>query len=299
MTLPPRYETLRLEVEAWLEAYLATQEQRGKLPRRLLDAMRYSLMSPGKRVRPILTLLTCEACGGAREAALPAATAVEMIHTYSLIHDDLPAMDDDDLRRGQPTCHRAFDDATAILAGDALLTLAFQVLADEQKPGELAARCISELSFAAGLHGMVGGQMDDLLQEGQGTGTLEQLRSIHARKTGALLHAAVVMGAHIALLGQEYDARFNAVQLYAEQLGLAFQIADDLLDVQSTASALGKATQKDASHGKLTYPGLLGIAGASLELQSAHERGLAALEPLGEKGLMLKELLAFVVKRDR
>lgn len=299
MTLPPQYETLRLEVEAWLSVYLAEQEQRGKLPRRLLDAMRYSLMSPGKRVRPILTLLTCEACSGARAAALPAAAAVEMIHTYSLIHDDLPAMDDDDLRRGQPTCHRAFDEATAILAGDALLTLAFQVLADEQKPGELAARCISDLSYAAGLHGMVGGQMDDLLQEGQGTGTLEQLRSIHARKTGALLHSAVVMGAHIALLGQEYDARFNAVQLYAEQLGLAFQIADDLLDVQSTASTLGKATQKDASHGKLTYPGLLGVAGATSELQSAHERGLAALEPLGEKGLMLKELLAYVVKRDR
>ncbi|HQR41984.1 MAG TPA: polyprenyl synthetase family protein [Gemmatales bacterium] len=298
--LPPRYEPLRCMVENHLETVLVQIEQRGIVPMRLMEAIRYSLLAPGKRVRPILTLLAYEACLATSSltlsAALPAAAAVEMIHTYSLIHDDLPAMDDDDLRRGRPTCHKAFDEATAILAGDALLTLAFQVLAEQ---GQHAASCIADLASAAGLLGMVGGQMDDILHEGQTTGTLDLLRSIHARKTGALLKAAVTMGARIGLQGNTSDPRFAALCTYADALGLAFQIADDLLDIHSDAVTMGKATQKDAGQGKLTYPGLLGLEGAQRELQQAHLTGLQALASLGDAGRDLSALLTYVVERDR
>lgn len=299
MTIPPLYHMLRLEVEAWLDACLLRLEQRGRVPARLLAAMRYSLMAPAKRIRPILTLMVCEACGKPRNLAMPAAAAVEMIHTYSLIHDDLPAMDNDDLRRGRPTCHKAFDDATAILAGDGLLTLAFESLASDVEPGMLAAHCIVDLSQASGIHGMVGGQMDDILQEGQTDGTLEQLQSIHQRKTGALLRAAILLGARIALGDNTTDERFAALGQFAGHLGLAFQIADDLLDVKSDAGTLGKHTQKDAHRGKLTYPGLLGIDGATRELHQTHERGLVALAPLGHAGDALAQLLTYVVERDR
>jgi geranylgeranyl diphosphate synthase, type II len=297
--LPADYEPLLRQINGWLETYQHQMETRGQVPVKLLQAMRYTLLAPGKRVRPILTLLATEACGGSLVAALPAAAAVEMIHTYSLIHDDLPAMDDDDLRRGRPTCHKAFDEATAILAGDALLTLSFQALAEEVQPGELAALCIRELSVAAGVAGMVGGQMDDILMEEQSVGTLAELRSIHQRKTGALLKCSIVMGGLIALHGQTKRSALDHLKLFADELGLAFQIADDLLDVQSDAATLGKATQKDAGHGKLTYPGLLGLDGAKQELELAYGRGLAALEPLKESGRKLAELMTYVVKRDR
>ena len=263
---------------------------------RLVQAMRYSLLAPGKRIRPILVLLTAEAVGEKRTVAMPAALAIEMIHTYSLIHDDLPAMDDDDLRRGRPTCHKAFDEATAILAGNALLTLAFEVLATGIADPHLACRSAGTLAHAAGYAGMVGGQMDDMQQAGQATGTLHHLQHIHSRKTGALLRAAVSLG---AILGQTDAATTAALHSYAEQLGLAFQIADDLLDVQSNAGALGKNTNKDAAKGKLTYPGLLGVEGAKQELQTAHQRGLHALQPLGPAARHLADLLTYVVERDR
>jgi geranylgeranyl diphosphate synthase type II len=298
-TLPPRYEALREMVERHLEAELARITARRIVPGRLMEAIRYSLLAPGKRVRPILTLLAYEACTDNADdltPALPAAAAVEMIHTYSLIHDDLPAMDDDDLRRGRPTCHKAFDEATAILAGDALLTLAFQVLS--ASPVATTA-CIHDLASAAGLLGMVGGQMDDILHEGQTTGTLEQLKSIHARKTGALLHCSISLGARLGLQGQLHDPRWVALNNYADALGLAFQIADDLLDVHSDATTLGKATQKDAGMGKLTYPGLLGVDGAQQELQRAHREGLGAVKLFGESGRDLATLLTYVVERDR
>lgn len=299
MTLPPEYEVLRGEVESALKDSLDQHALKQRIPQRLLDAIRYCLLAPGKRIRPILTLLACQACGGHRANALPAALAVEMIHTYSLIHDDLPAMDDDDLRRGQPTCHKAFDEATAILAGDALLTEAFHVLSEIQ-PAPVAVKCIRLLSEAAGLFGMVGGQMDDLLQEVKPDGTLEQLRSIHCRKTGALLRAAILLGAQIGLketVAPEREARYQALDHYARELGLAFQIADDLLDVESTASALGKSTQKDARHGKLTYPGLLGVDASYQELSAAHLRGREALQTLGNVGVILCTVLDFVVQR--
>src|SRR5262245_48357106 len=193
-------KSLRAEIDARLPEALVSLGG----PARLQEAMAYSLLAPGKRLRPILVLMATEAAGGERQAAMPAAVAVEMVHTYSLIHDDLPAMDDDDLRRGRPTCHKAFDEATAILAGNALLTLAFEVLASGIQDAEVSRRCARVLAEAAGYAGMVGGQMDDMLQLGQAGGTIEQLRAIHVRKTGALIRAAIHLGALVGELGQPH-----------------------------------------------------------------------------------------------
>ncbi len=288
-------QTLQNEVNEYLEQSIFLKDTSS----RLILAMRYSLLAPGKRIRPILVLLSCEACGGQRLPAMPAAAALEMVHAYSLIHDDLPAMDNDDLRRGRPTCHKAFDEATALLAGNALLTLGFKLLSSFVHPLEVARECVSELADAAGERGMIGGQMEDILQEGKTDGTLEQLKSLHARKTGALIAAACRIGAWIGQGGVNDDDPQITITQYANELGLAFQIADDLLDVQSDAATLGKNTQKDAAKGKLTYPGLLGIEGARREVQLAHERGLEALKPLGKAASRLGELLTYVVERDR
>lgn len=288
-------QTLQNEVNEHLEKCVYLEETSS----RLIQAMRYSLLAPGKRIRPILVLLSCQACGGHRLPAMTAATAVEMVHAYSLIHDDLPTMDNDDLRRGRPTCHKAFDEATALLAGNALLTLAFQLMATGVFPTEIATECMNELASAAGAMGMIGGQMEDIQQEGKTEGTLELLKSLHARKTGALIAASCRIGAWIGQEDKEdYDAQIFITK-YAEQLGLAFQISDDLLDVQSDAKTMGKNTQKDAARGKLTYPGLLGIEGAKRELQLAHERGLEALKQMGSSARHLGELLTYVVERDR
>ncbi len=274
---------------------------RADVPARLLSAMRYSLLAPGKRIRPILVLLSCDICGRISQWAMPAACAVEMVHTYSLIHDDLPCMDDDDLRRGQPTCHKQFDESTAILAGDALLTLAFEILASDIQPEDLSARCVLELAQAAGMSGMVGGQVDDLHHQEDMQGTLTVLESIHRRKTGALLRAAIRIGALIGLHRTphvEAEGKLAALTEYANQLGLAFQIADDLLDVRSDAAILGKKTQKDASRGKLTYPGLLGEKAAQAQLEKAYQDGLSALMPFGLRAKPLAALLQFVVERE-
>lgn len=285
------------EIEVALESYLPASSA----PEPLLSAMRYSLLAPGKRIRPLLTLLCCDLCGRIRERALAAACAIEMVHTYSLIHDDLPAMDDDDFRRGRPSCHKQFDETTAILAGDALLTLAFETLARHIQPDDLAVRCISELSQASGMRGMVGGQMDDLLRQGNDQATLADLQSIHSRKTAALLIVAARIGALIGLHRSppETMPTLQAITDYAAQLGLAFQIVDDLLDVQSDAATLGKMTQKDAVQGKVTYPGLLGVEEARAHLQQAYQTGLAALQPFGDAADSLVQLLKFVVERER
>ncbi len=223
-------------------------------PAELKKAIRYSLLAPGKRLRPAMTLLATEACGGAISSALPAACAVEMIHTYSLIHDDLPAMDDDDLRRGMPTSHRVFGEAQAILAGDALLALAFQTVAQVQ-PEEVAARCTATLALTAGPEALVGGQVDDLAAEKLGAHTAEQLEAIHARKTAAMFAVSAKLGAMIA---QAPDKQIDALEQYGFALGLAFQITDDLLDVHGKEAKVGKRVGKDSQRGKLTYPGLLG-----------------------------------------
>ena len=278
-------------------------------PERLRESMAYSLLAGGKRLRPILCLFACEACGGKIEAALPAAAAIEMVHTYSLIHDDLPAMDDDDYRRGRLTNHKVFGEAMAILAGDSLLTLAFEVMASFIQPGSVAAACCVDLASAAGRCGMVGGQVADLEAEQQletkgladshdsreTSAALTQLEAIHRRKTGRLLSAAVTLGARIA------QADTNLIQLleeFGKRVGLAFQIADDLLDVTGDAAKLGKSVGKDATLGKMTYPALLGIEASRRKADNLIEEACQLLSPLGERAGKLAELARFVTKRD-
>lgn len=264
-------------------------------PTRLVEAMRYCVLAPGKRLRPMLVLMAAEACDGSIEGAMPAACAVEMIHAYSLIHDDLPAMDDDDLRRGLPTCHKQFDEATAILAGDGLLTLAFEVLATQLHPGDVAARCCAVLASAAGVVGMVGGQADDMAGGLEGD-DLERIESIHARKTGALINASLELGAVCA--GAESN-RIDALDAYGRRLGLAFQITDDLLDVRGDSSAVGKRVGKDAEQGKATYPALLGVEASIRRAEQLIEEACDALRPLGAKGTGLEAVARYVLERNR
>ncbi len=259
-----------------LESRLAARFHGGEAER-LAEAMRYSLEAGGKRVRPVLCLLAAEAAGGRAEDALPGALALEYIHTYSLIHDDLPAMDDDDLRRGRPTSHKVFGEGHAILAGDGLLTEAFQVLAEG--PGE-PARLLDALSLlteAAGWRGMVGGQALDLEGEKLSHVDFDHLRLIHRLKTGALLRASLEIG---AVLGGASPADRQALRATGEALGLAFQIQDDILDATATEADLGKRAGKDAGRGKITYPSLLGLDGARKALQEATETALCRLASL-------------------
>ena len=290
----------RSMVEAHLDAALRPGPG---CPARLLEAMRYSLLAPGKRLRPLLVLLAAEACGGRGADALPAAAAVEMIHTYSLIHDDLPAMDDDDLRRGLPTCHKEFGEALAILAGDGLLTLAFQVLA-EHYPGRTAAGCCLELARGAGVAGMVGGQVDDLAWERDAARpqTAEALEHIHQHKTGALFRACLALGVW-AVQGERSDgperSLLQRLETFGRCFGLVFQITDDLIDVEGTAEHTGKRVGKDAARGKLTYPGLLGIDESRRRARDLGAVALDVVDPLGPAGQPLAQLMQFVLARDR
>jgi geranylgeranyl diphosphate synthase type II len=274
----------------------AEAEARSDCPARLAEAMRYSVLAGGKRLRPLLVLMAAEACGAKEAAALPAACAVEIVHGYSLIHDDLPAMDDDDLRRGRPTCHRAFDEATAILAGDGLLTLAFEILAREVRPRDAALECIGALAEAAGPCGMVGGQMADLQAEGRNDASIEELEAIHRRKTGALLRASLRMGAAVA---QATEKETEALDAYGRSVGLAFQIVDDLLDVEGDEAKLGKRVKKDSHLGKWTYPALLGVEASRSRARALAEEAVAALGPLGERGGRLRDLAWNLLERDR
>ncbi|WP_435017400.1 polyprenyl synthetase family protein [Tundrisphaera sp. TA3] len=285
----------RLRVEQALAGFLPDSSDLG-CPPRLVEAMRYSLMGGGKRLRPVLALMAAEACGAPPDAAMPAACALEMVHTYSLIHDDLPSMDDDDLRRGRPTCHKAFDEATAVLAGDALLTLAFEVVARHTRPAEAAAACVLALAEGAGPSGMVGGQMADLLAEGRPDPTLDALEAIHRRKTGALLRSSLKMGGIVA--GAD-ERTLLALDHYGHAVGLAFQIVDDLLDVQGDEAKLGKRVNKDHGLGKWTYPGLLGLEGSRRHARAQAEEAVAALAPLGDRGDRLRALALDLLERDR
>jgi geranylgeranyl diphosphate synthase type II len=292
-----------------LKAYL--EERRGLvnraleayLPRvrgpafRVSQAMHYSLFAGGKRLRPILCLAAAEAVGGDAGEALPVACALEMIHTYSLIHDDLPAMDDDDLRRGQPTCHKQFDEATAILAGDGLLTEAFQIMAAtalrfEGREGTLL-EVIQLVAAAAGCQGMVGGQMLDLLAEGRQV-TLKELETIHRHKTGALLTAAVRAG---ALVGGGSRAEVTSLTGYGEKFGLTFQITDDLLDVEGIAAEMGKATGMDEKRQKATYPAVLGLGATREWARRLVEEAIAGLESFQERAEPLRELARYLLVR--
>ena len=282
-------------------------------PGALTDAMAYSLLAPGKRFRPLLAILACEAVGGTMDQALPAACAVEMVHTYSLIHDDLPTMDDDDLRRGLPTCHKKFGEALAILAGDALLTLAFEVLGRSYGPRTAAVSCV-ELATGAGAAGMVGGQVLDLAAEGRigysgqrepiayhdGHHPVLDLENLHRRKTGALFRSALRFGVYAAQGERPRGADPSALadaDAYAGAFGLAFQVTDDLLDVESTSEKTGKGVGKDAGRGKLTYPGLLGVDESRRRARELANEAEAAARRLGSK--LLGALARYVVERDR
>lgn len=271
------------------------QDYMGKLtgPSQLLEAMRYATLAPGKRIRPALVLMCNEACDGQTKTALPAACAVEMIHAYSLVHDDLPSMDDDDLRRGRATCHKVYGEAMAILAGDALLTEAFRIMAKEIDSQELAGALVNELSEAAGAGGMVGGQSADILAEQSG-GDAEKLQYIHSHKTGKLIRASCRMG---ALTAGADELKLKAVSDYGEAVGIAFQVIDDLLDMNGNSEILGKSVGKDNSAGKLTYPSVLGSEGARQKVRSLNEKAAAALKPLGEHGQKLLQLSGMLAQR--
>lgn len=267
-------------------------------PQSIHKAMHYSLFAGGKRVRPALVLAACEAVGGAIETAMPAACALEMIHTYSLIHDDLPAMDNDDFRRGRPTNHKIFGEALAILAGDGLLTEAFKLISDIRFAPNLdpAARLavIHEIATCAGTCGMVGGQVVDMESEGKAACDLATVQYIHTHKTGALIKASVVSG---ALLGGADDAELSAMRRYGEAAGLAFQIADDILDIEGTTSQIGKDAGSDQVRGKATYPAVMGLVAAKQEAQFMMDEAMLALEPFGSAAEPLREIVHYIVER--
>jgi geranylgeranyl diphosphate synthase, type II len=288
---PRCLDDLRPHVERGLDRWLNIC---GKTEPVLDRAMRYSVFSGGKRVRPVLALLSCRVASGQFEAALPAACAVEMIHSYSLIHDDLPCMDDDDLRRGKPTNHRVFGEAVAVITGDALQTLAFHILSDERSgySAEQALRMVNELARACGAGGMVGGQVLDT--GGEVTG-VDNLNRLHAMKTGALFQAAVRLG---ALAGGADATVLRALTDYGREFGLAFQIADDILDVVGDPRKTGRYAGSDVQGERSTYPRLLGMDKSRVLAREAVQRGLDALESLDRSTGDLRELIEYVIRRE-
>lgn len=282
-------------VDGALDRFLPRETE---LPHSVHKAMRYSVFAGGKRVRPILLLAACQAVGGDTGRAIPAACAMEMIHTYSLIHDDLPAMDDDDFRRGNPTNHKVFGEAIAILAGDALLTEAFKLASDPRftcdcDPSGLLA-VIHEIATCAGSYGMVGGQVVDMESEGRQDIDLATVQYIHTHKTGALIKASVVAG---ALLGGASGQKLAAITRYGEAAGLAFQIADDILDIVGTTEEIGKDAGSDEARGKATYPAVMGLAAAREEAQAMMDEALRALEIFGAESDPLREIARYIVQR--
>lgn len=284
-----------LLVDAALDRYLPRDTE---LPVSLHGAMRYSIFAGGKRVRPILMLAACAAVGGESTAALPAACAMEMIHTYSLIHDDLPAMDDDDFRRGRPTNHKVYGEAIAILAGDALLTEAFVLLSHPDTisriPAERLGPVIHEIAHCAGSHGMVGGQVVDMESEGKHDIDLPTVQYIHTHKTGALIKASIKAG---ALIGGATVEQLAALTRYGETVGLAFQIADDILDIEGTTEQIGKDAGSDQARGKATYPAVMGLAAAKERADELMHLGLDALQIFGPEADPLREIARYVVQR--
>ena len=282
----------RERVETALDASMGPER-----PESLRDAMRYSLLAGGKRLRPILCLAACELVGGDASKAMPTAVALEMIHTMSLIHDDLPAMDNDDLRRGRPTNHKVYGDAMAILAGDALLSRAFEMVAvrSADVPAERLVKVVGELALVSGAPGLVGGQVVDLECEGKQV-DLETLEYIHLHKTAALLRACVVAG---ALIGGASDAQVQAMRTYANGIGLAFQIVDDILDVTASSEVLGKTAGKDLLADKTTYPKLIGLESSRTRALELVGEAKAALQPWKDRAQPLLALADYVASRDR
>jgi geranylgeranyl pyrophosphate synthase len=277
-----------------VEGYLSEFMDGRGMPVNLREAVRYSVLGPGKRLRPILVVRSCEAVGGEAGAAMAAAGAIELIHCFSLVHDDLPAMDDDDLRRGRPTLHRHTNEAMAILGGDMMRGLAFELVAT-RLPGGLAARISRELAEAT--NDMIAGQVYDTLPEfGEGVTPMERLRTIHRHKTGALIRCSCRMG---AMCGGADAGQLEAVTRYAEAIGLMFQVVDDLLDVTQTTEQLGTAAGKDEGKGKLTYPGLIGIEASRGEVARLRREAEEAIERLGEGARALRELCGYMAVRER
>jgi geranylgeranyl diphosphate synthase type II len=289
---PPEIESYRNQIDDRLDHYSQLDDD---CPEHLREAIRYCLLAPGKRIRPLLVLTAAKICGGEIEIAMPAACAVEMIHNYSLIHDDLPAMDDDELRRGRPTCHIKFDEATAILAGDALIPLAFEILSRDTKPAEVANECVLALAKASGPSRLVGGQADDLNLQ-FAPSDVESLERIHRRKTGALLTVSLELGALTAGASAEYrDCLIN----YGKHLGLAFQIVDDLLDLRGSQAKMGKRTGKDAELGKQTYPAVIGEEASVVRAQEMADAAIESLRPFKDAATALELLARFVVNRTQ
>jgi farnesyl diphosphate synthase len=282
-------------VERALDARLPGEDI---LPQTLHQAMRYSVLDGGKRTRPLLTYATGQALGLSEDVLDAQACAVEFIHVYSLIHDDLPAMDNDDLRRGKPTCHKAYDDATAILAGDALQALAFDVLANDpaiQAGAEARVKMIAALTRASGSQGMVGGQAIDLGSVGRKL-TLPELENMHIHKTGALIRASVNLAA-LSKLGLDAEVA-KKLDHYAKCIGLSFQVKDDILDVESDTATLGKTQGKDVDNDKPTYPALLGMAGAKQKAQELHEQAVESLAGFGSEADLLRDLSLYIIERS-
>ena len=293
-SLHAQLESLRQQIEKTLEVLLPVADQP---PQRLHQAMRYSVTGGGKRIRPVLTLATAIALDIAPERLFKAACAVELIHAYSLIHDDLPVMDNDDLRRGRPTCHKAFDEATALLAGDALQALAFEILAtdpDCADNAELRLHMLRMLAQAAGAAGMAGGQAIDLASVNKML-TLPELERMHRLKTGALIEASVVIATYASARIDE--SRRRNLRQYAQSIGLAFQIQDDILDVISDTQTLGKPQGADMALNKPTYYSLLGLDGAREKLRATHQAALAALADFGAGANLLRGIADYIVER--
>jgi geranylgeranyl diphosphate synthase, type II len=283
----------RQQINAALDSmFLHTSSQ-------IVKAMKYSLMAGGKRLRPILCLASVEAVGGKSQDAIRTACAIEMIHTYSLIHDDLPAMDNDDLRRGQPTCHAAFDEATAILAGDALLTMSFEILSSIESTRENQAldliHVIHILSAAAGYQGMIEGQMQDMAAEGESL-DLKELEKMHALKTGALIEASVTTG---AILGKGNHFQVQQLKIYAKNVGLAFQVTDDILNIEGDSKIMGKNAGSDQIHLKSTYPLVLGMDPSKKFAKKLVSDALKALESFDNKAHSLRAIANYIVDRKK
>jgi geranylgeranyl diphosphate synthase type II len=281
-------------VDKFLDDYLPKADVH---PTALHEAIRYSLFAGGKRVRPILCIASCEAVGGNIDTALPVASAIELIHTYSLIHDDLPAMDNDDYRRGRPTNHKMYGEAIAILAGDALLTMAFDMLADRKLNSRLDSdsllSIIKTLASASGSAGMVGGQAADIQASGMDV-NLPEVEYIHIHKTGALIRASVCIG---AITGNASNDEFSALTRYGECIGLAFQIADDVLDIEGSRDEIGKDVGSDIAKEKVTYPSVIGISESKKLAKELIERAVSAISGFDEKAELLREIARYIVER--
>jgi len=287
----------RAEVDRLLHSYLPGPKCEPPL---IHEAMRYSLFAGGKRIRPILCLAACEAVGGRRELALPFAAAIELIHTYSLVHDDLPAMDDDTYRRGKLTSHKMFGESTAILTGDALLTAAFTMVAEKGLASTISPKKILrvtlELGSASGSTGMVGGQLNDIEAQGQDDISLEMLKRMHTHKTGVLIRASVRIG---GILGGAGPKKLSRLTAFGEKIGLAFQIADDVLDVEGEAKKLGKSVGRDQSKGRCTYPALMGLSRAKKEAVVLIEEALSGIKSFGPEADPIRHIAAFIIDREK